>query len=79
LSLVPSDLLEADGFSLTDTAGLFINWVNNVVASRAYSRKLEEEADRVGLKVRFGSITLDRDASGRGSTSITAKLIVILS
>lgn len=38
--------------SLTDSAGLFINWINDVVAERAYSRKLEKEADAVGLEVR---------------------------
>jgi hypothetical protein len=37
--------------SITDSAGLFINWLNNVVAERAYSRKLEMEADSVGLNV----------------------------
>jgi hypothetical protein len=37
--------------SITDSAGLFINWLNNVVAERAYSRKLEMEADAVGLNV----------------------------
>jgi Zn-dependent protease with chaperone function len=31
---------------------MFINWVNNIVAERAYSRKLEMEADAVGLDVR---------------------------
>lgn len=36
---------------MTDSAGLFINWVNDVVAKRAYSRKLEEEADAVGLEL----------------------------
>lgn len=30
-------------------AGTCINWINDVVAERAYSRKLEEEADAVGL------------------------------
>lgn len=35
--------------SITDSAGLFINYLNDVVAQRAYSRKLEEEADCVGL------------------------------
>lgn len=39
-------------YSLTDSAGLFINWINDVVAERAYSRKLEKEADAVGLEVR---------------------------
>lgn len=37
--------------SITDSAALFINWVNDVVAERAYSRKLEMEADTVGLDV----------------------------
>jgi Zn-dependent protease with chaperone function len=32
---------------------VFINWLNDVVATRAYSRKLEEEADAVGLKVTY--------------------------
>jgi len=30
---------------------MFINWLNDVVAERAYSRKLEEEADAVGLEI----------------------------
>lgn len=30
---------------------MFINWLNDVVAERAYSRKLEEEADAVGLDI----------------------------
>jgi predicted Zn-dependent protease len=30
---------------------MFINWLNDVVAERAYSRKLEMEADAVGLDV----------------------------
>jgi predicted Zn-dependent protease len=30
---------------------MFINYLNDVVASRAYSRKLEEEADAVGLEL----------------------------
>lgn len=30
---------------------MFINYLNNVVAKRAYSRKLEEEADAVGLEL----------------------------
>jgi len=38
--------------SITDSAGLFINWLNDVVAERAYSRKIEMEADKVGLNVR---------------------------
>lgn len=41
----------ANEYSLTDSAGLFINWINDVVAERAYSRKLEKEADAVGLEV----------------------------
>ncbi|KAK4685829.1 hypothetical protein P7C73_g4310, partial [Tremellales sp. Uapishka_1] len=36
---------------ITDSAGLFINWVNDVVAERAFSRKLEMEADAVGLDI----------------------------
>jgi predicted Zn-dependent protease len=38
-------------FSITDSAGLFINYLNDVVAERAFSRKLEEEADCVGLSL----------------------------
>ncbi|KAJ9117118.1 hypothetical protein QFC24_006577 [Naganishia onofrii] len=34
---------------ITDSAAVFINWLNDVVAERAYSRKLEMEADAVGL------------------------------
>lgn len=30
---------------------MFINYLNDVVAKRAYSRKLEEEADAVGLEL----------------------------
>jgi Zn-dependent protease with chaperone function len=30
---------------------MFLNWLNDVVAQRAYSRKLEMEADAVGLEV----------------------------
>lgn len=30
---------------------MFINWLNDVVAERAYSRKLEQEADSVGLDI----------------------------
>ena len=37
--------------SITDSAGVFINWLNDVVAERAYSRKLEMEADAVGMDV----------------------------
>ena len=36
-------------YSITDSAALFINYINDVVAQRAYSRKLEMEADAVGL------------------------------
>lgn len=32
-------------------AGTCLNWVNDVVAERAFSRKLEEEADAVGLEL----------------------------
>ncbi|EIW72227.1 hypothetical protein TREMEDRAFT_25120 [Tremella mesenterica DSM 1558] len=53
---VAFDVLRGISFALTisfpiitDTAGVFINWLNDVVATRAYSRKLEEEADSVGL------------------------------
>ncbi|KAJ9114727.1 hypothetical protein QFC22_005603 [Naganishia vaughanmartiniae] len=34
---------------ITDSAAVFINWLHDVVAERAYSRKLEMEADAVGL------------------------------
>ena len=36
---------------ITDSAGMFINWLNDIVAQRAYSRKLEMEADAVGMDV----------------------------
>ena len=39
--------------SITDSAGMFINWLNDVVAQRAYSRKLEIEADAFGIDVRL--------------------------
>jgi Zn-dependent protease with chaperone function len=37
---------------VTDGVALAINYINDVVAKRAYSRKLEMEADEVGLSVR---------------------------
>ncbi|KAH8085901.1 peptidase family M48-domain-containing protein [Filobasidium floriforme] len=56
IAAVAFDVLRGISFALTisfpfitDSAGLFINWLNNVVAERAYSRKLEMEADAVGL------------------------------
>lgn len=56
VAAVAFDVLRGVSFALTisfpfvtDSAGLFINWLNNVVAERAYSRKLEMEADSVGL------------------------------
>ena len=39
----------AESRSITDSAGVFINWLNDIVAQRAYSRRLEMEADKVGL------------------------------
>ncbi|KAL7418463.1 hypothetical protein Q5752_006921 [Cryptotrichosporon argae] len=52
------DVLRGISFALTisfpfvtDSAGMFINWLNDVVAERAYSRKLEMEADAVGLEI----------------------------
>ena len=36
---------------MTDSAALFINYINDVVTSRAYSRKLEMEADAVGMEL----------------------------
>ncbi|TYJ51389.1 hypothetical protein B9479_008039 [Cryptococcus floricola] len=36
---------------ITDSAGMFINWINTVLTERAYSRKLEMEADAVGLQI----------------------------
>lgn len=58
VAAVAFDVLRGISFALTisfplitDTAGVCINWLNDVVASRAYSRKLEEEADAVGLNV----------------------------
>ncbi|ORY33497.1 peptidase family M48-domain-containing protein [Naematelia encephala] len=56
LAAVAFDVLRGISFALTisfpfvtDSAALFINWLNDVVAQRAYSRKLEMEADKVGL------------------------------
>ena len=37
--------------SLTDAAASCLNLVNDYLASRAFSRKLEMEADAVGLEV----------------------------
>lgn len=58
LAAVAFDVLRGISFALTisfplitDSAAVFINWVNDVVAQRAYSRKLEMEADQVGLTV----------------------------
>jgi Zn-dependent protease with chaperone function len=58
VAAVAFDVLRGISFALTisfplitDTAGVCINWLNDVVATRAYSRKLEEEADAVGLQV----------------------------
>ncbi|WVQ74175.1 hypothetical protein IAR50_003769 [Cryptococcus sp. DSM 104548] len=36
---------------ITYSAGTFINWINTVLTERAYSRKLEMEADAVGLQI----------------------------
>jgi len=53
---VAFDVLRGVSFALTisfpfitDSAAMFINWLNNIVAERAFSRKLEMEADAVGL------------------------------
>lgn len=43
--------MEETDIRITDGAAMFINWVNDVVAERAYSRKLEQEADTVGLEL----------------------------
>ncbi|WWC94761.1 hypothetical protein V866_001610 [Kwoniella sp. B9012] len=58
IATVAFDVLRGITFALTisfpmitDSAGLFINWVNDVVAERAFSRKLEQEADAVGLEI----------------------------
>ncbi|WVW86100.1 hypothetical protein I302_108139 [Kwoniella bestiolae CBS 10118] len=58
IAAVAFDVLRGITFALTisfpmitDSAGLFINWVNDVVAERAFSRKLEQEADAVGLEI----------------------------
>ncbi|WVR07731.1 hypothetical protein IAU60_004774 [Kwoniella sp. DSM 27419] len=58
IAAVAFDVLRGITFALTisfpvitDSAGMFINWVNDVVAERAYSRKLEQEADAVGLEI----------------------------
>jgi Zn-dependent protease with chaperone function len=42
---------------VTDSAGMFINWLNDIVAQRAYSRKLEMEADAVGMDVSYSVST----------------------
>ncbi|OCF38165.1 metalloendopeptidase [Kwoniella heveanensis BCC8398] len=58
IAAVAFDVLRGITFALTisfpmitDSAGLCINWVNDVIAERAYSRKLEQEADAVGLEI----------------------------
>lgn len=57
IAAVAFDVLRGISFALTisfplitDSAGMFINWLNDFVAERAYSRKLEMEADEVGLE-----------------------------
>ncbi|KAJ9111353.1 hypothetical protein QFC19_001121 [Naganishia cerealis] len=56
VAAVGFDILRGISFALTlsfpvitDSAAVFINWLNDVVTERAYSRKLEMEADAVGL------------------------------
>ncbi|WVR00221.1 hypothetical protein IAU59_007363 [Kwoniella sp. CBS 9459] len=58
IAAVAFDVLRGITFALTisfpmitDSAGLCINWLNDVIAERAYSRKLEQEADAVGLEI----------------------------
>ncbi|BEI80257.1 hypothetical protein CcaverHIS002_0107860 [Cutaneotrichosporon cavernicola] len=58
LAAVVFDVLRGISFAftisfpvVTDGAGMFLNWLNDVVAERAYSRKIEEEADSVGLEI----------------------------
>lgn len=68
---------------------MFINWLNDVVAERAYSRTLEKEADAVGLELMalagydpramadlwelMHCVELDEAASGR-SQSLDARV-----
>ena len=60
LSSVAFDILRGVSWALTMNfpfvtdalAGMF-NFANSTVAERAYSRKLETEADALGLQVRF--------------------------
>lgn len=61
LSAVAFDVIRGISFALTmsfpivsDGLATMINYLNNVVAERAYSRKLETEADELGLLVRAG-------------------------
>lgn len=58
LSSVVFDILRGISFALTisfpfvtDALGSMFNVMNDVVAERAYSRKLEAEADTMGLMV----------------------------
>ncbi|OXG29388.1 metalloendopeptidase [Cryptococcus neoformans A2-102-5] len=58
LATVGFDVLRGLAFAFTisfpfiaDSAGVCINWINNVLADRAYSRRLEMEADAVGLQI----------------------------
>ncbi|WVQ84705.1 hypothetical protein IAT38_006861 [Cryptococcus sp. DSM 104549] len=58
IAAVAFDVLRGISFALTisfpfitDSAGMFLNYLNDVVAERAYSRKLEMEADSVGLDI----------------------------
>lgn len=60
LSSVIFDVLRGISFALTisfpfvtDALGSVFNAMNDVVAERAYSRKLESEADNLGLLVRL--------------------------
>lgn len=63
---------------------MFLNWLNDVVAERAYSRKLEQEADHVGLEILalagydpramldlwelLAAVEAEAEASGRGKS-----------
>lgn len=62
LSAVAFDVIRGVSFAFTmsfpvvsDALASVINYLDGVVASRAYSRKLEGEADELGLQVRRAS------------------------
>lgn len=60
---------------MTDGVAVTLNYINDTIAHRAYTRKLEMEADNVGLEVRtvFSSrqmLVIPRLISSEFSTAV---------